>query len=137
MNYLRLMLFTTVAALSLTAYGADYPYCTNGSNTGNGYGWDPAVTDPNGSHSCLSQSGQPAPAPAPAPGGIPGGGNSCWSATYTCTYATVSCRATAPDIYHIASCYSNAWANIAEVKCIVTDAYGHITSQFSDYCYNP
>lgn len=30
-----------------------YPYCTNGSNTGSGYGWDTSVTDPRGSHSCL------------------------------------------------------------------------------------
>lgn len=30
----------------------DYPLCTNGSNTGSGYGWDPAVKDPKGSHSC-------------------------------------------------------------------------------------
>ena len=29
-----------------------YPYCTNGSNTGRGYGWDTSVTDPTGSHSC-------------------------------------------------------------------------------------
>jgi hypothetical protein len=30
-----------------------YPYCTNGSNDGNGWGWDEAVTDPSGSHSCV------------------------------------------------------------------------------------
>ena len=30
-----------------------YPYCTNGSYTGKGYGWDISVIDPNGSHSCL------------------------------------------------------------------------------------
>ena len=29
-----------------------YPYCTNGSNTGNGWEWDPAVQDPKGGHSC-------------------------------------------------------------------------------------
>jgi len=131
MNYLRLMLLPAVAAFSLTAYGAGYPYCTNGSNTGNGYGWDPAVTDPKGSHSCISKPGQP----APAPGGIPGGGNFCESLTYTCTSAVIACRATAPDIYHIASCSSNAWGRTAEVRCIVTDAHGQITSQFSDYCY--
>lgn len=40
--------------LNLITYGANgYPYCTNGSNTGGGYGWDPRVTDPRGSHSCL------------------------------------------------------------------------------------
>jgi hypothetical protein len=30
-----------------------YPYCTNGSNNGDGWGWDEAVTDMNGSHSCV------------------------------------------------------------------------------------
>lgn len=39
--------------LSLTYGPNGYPYCTNGSNTGGGYGWDPRVTDPKGSHSCL------------------------------------------------------------------------------------
>jgi len=56
-----------------------YPYCTNGSNTGGGYGWDTSVTDPRGSHSCLvpstpapSPSPSPSPVPGPTPGGLPG-----------------------------------------------------------------
>jgi hypothetical protein len=32
-----------------------FPYCTNGSNTGDGYGWDESVTDPNGAHSCVAR----------------------------------------------------------------------------------
>jgi hypothetical protein len=32
-----------------------YPYCTNGSNNGDGWGWDEAVSDPNGSHSCVAR----------------------------------------------------------------------------------
>jgi hypothetical protein len=32
-----------------------YPFCTNGSNNGDGWGWDEAVTDLNGSHSCVSR----------------------------------------------------------------------------------
>ena len=30
-----------------------YPYCTNGSNTGFGWGWDTSIFDPRGSHSCV------------------------------------------------------------------------------------
>jgi hypothetical protein len=30
----------------------EYPTCTNGSNTGGGFGWDTSVTDSHGSHSC-------------------------------------------------------------------------------------
>ena len=49
-----------------------YPYCTNGSDTGGGYGWDTSVTDPRGSHSCLvPPAPTPSPAPAPSPGGLP------------------------------------------------------------------
>ncbi len=48
-----------------------FPYCTNGSDTGGGWGWDPGVTDPRGSHSCVipPQSQNP---PPPSNGG--GGG---------------------------------------------------------------
>lgn len=42
---------TPNTAVTYAANG--YPYCTNGSNTGDGYGWDESVTDPNGSHSCM------------------------------------------------------------------------------------
>ncbi len=47
-----------------------FPYCTNGSNTGNGFGWDPSVVDSNGSHSCLVPPGAEYPAPPP-PNGNP------------------------------------------------------------------
>ena len=47
------------ASFSLYAETASdgYPYCTNGSSdTGGGWGWDPAVTDPKGTHSCHTRS---------------------------------------------------------------------------------
>ena len=37
--------------------GNGYPYCTNGSNNGDGYGYDPAVVDPKGSNSCVVRGG--------------------------------------------------------------------------------
>ena len=43
-----------------------YPYCTNGSSTGGGYGWDLSVTDPKGFHSCLVP-----PVPQIGPNGYP------------------------------------------------------------------
>ena len=131
MNFLRVMLLSAVAALSLTAFGADYPYCTNGSNTGNGYGWDPAVTDPNGSHSCRVQEGQP---PASGPAVMPGGNNYCDTPTFTCgNGSTVSCWSRAGDIYHRATCNWDEFNY--SVRCFVADANGVITSQFSDFCW--
>ncbi len=53
----------TWVSTSFANHGDWFPYCTNGSNTGNGFGWDPSVVDSNGSHSCLV----PPPVEYPAP----------------------------------------------------------------------
>ncbi len=77
MTLLRGVFFAGVLTCSALATAEErewFPYCTNGSNTGNGYGWDPSVVDSNGSHSCLVPPAPEYPAPTPNYPGQPNNG---------------------------------------------------------------
>ena len=86
---------------TIASDGKYYPYCTNGSNTGGGFGWQPELGGPNGG-SCfvrsVAQSPVPAPVPAPvpvpaspAPSPVPGSSNLAASLEVTSTWDGAYC----------------------------------------------
>lgn len=128
MKKLTLML-ACLLTLATQVRADDYPYCTNGSDTGNGYGWDTSVTDPNGSHSCLVPSHSSS---KPASDGIPGGGNSCDTGDFYCSTSTsIRCYAWA-DAFHVAHCELSGFPVTA--YCWVTDAEGNLQWNYTDPC---
>jgi cellulase/cellobiase CelA1 len=80
---------------TIASDGKYYPYCTNGSNTGGGFGWQPELGGPNDG-SCfvrvVTQQPAPTPAPAsPAPSQVSGSSNLSVSIEVTSTWDSGYC----------------------------------------------
>ena len=130
MKLLRTCLLTMFATFGSVALADYYPYCTNGSNTGNGFGWDPSVWDSNGSHSCLVP-------PEPVSGTFTDGGQGrgCSTPNYTCSSSgrKIGCNAQVADARFTSHCAAS-YGRVGMVHCYVTNMYGNVISTFQDSC---
>ena len=151
MRGIKILLIYSFCLFAINSLAAEFPYCTNGSDNGNGYGWDPAVIDPNGSHSCLVPivPATPDVPNVPATPGVPntpnnteiskwtagGPGQSCKTPNYTCsgTLRQIGCNANVTDSALTSHCHA-LFGGYGVVHCFVTDSSGKVTSRFLDAC---
>jgi len=142
MSVIKILLIYSFCLFAANALAADFPYCTNGSDNGNGYGWDPAVIDPNGSHSCLVSNVPGNPDAPNTPNNTEigkwtagGPGQSCKTPSYTCsgTSRQISCKANVTDPALTSHCHA-LFGGYGVVHCFITDSSGKVTSRFLDAC---